>query len=307
MGPMRDSRARQSLRSPETFTPFDVAACDQPIHRRFEEQAARRPEETAVILLSHTVTYAELNAAANRAARLLAELQESGQPVALMLRQGYESIVWVLAILKAGCCYAPLDQRLPPATLQAMVDALGPGALLVDRRYLDVGHTLAADRFPVVDVEAALRSADDPSTQNLDCQVSADAMAYVFYTSGSTGRPKGVADAHRNVLHNVFRYTNTLRFSPGDRLSLVQNPSFSGTVSSLFGALLNGASVAPVDLQGNALSSLSDVIRQARVTVFHAVPSIFRELSDPSTRFPDVRLVRLEGDRVAPRDLAHFR
>ncbi len=86
----------------------------------------------------------------------------------------------------------------------------------------------------------------------------------------------------------------------------MQNPSFSGTVSSLFGALLNGAAVAPFDLQGEGLPAISQWLQRARVTVFHAVPSIFRQLSDPLNRFPAVRLIRLEGDRAAPLDIEHF-
>jgi len=304
---MRDARARRNLRSPVTFTSFEIAGCDQPIHQRFERQAARRPDAVAIRLPSHDVSYSQLNAAANRAARRLLMLPAvAGRPVALLLHQGYASVVWTLAILKAGFCYAPLDQRLPAAVLRDMLDDLDPAALLADSRYADLAHALGDNRVAILYVDACDPGNESQAADNPDRAVSADAIAYVFCTSGSTGKPKGVADSHRNVLHNVFRYTNTLRFAPEDRLSLVQNPSFSGTVSSLFGALLNGASVVPIDLQGDGLPSLSDAVRRARVTVFHAVPSIFRELSDPSGRFPDVRVIRLEGDRVTARDVHHF-
>src|SRR5687767_697196 len=137
---MKDSEARRKLRSPETFTPFAAADCDQAIHCRFEQQAARCPEAAAITLLTGDVTYAQLNAAANRAARtLLAMLGSAQRPVAMMMHQGYESVVWTLAILKAGLCYAPLDQRLPASLLRAMVDDLGPSALLVAGPHLDLG------------------------------------------------------------------------------------------------------------------------------------------------------------------------
>jgi amino acid adenylation domain-containing protein len=304
---MNDARARANLRSSAAFTPFDVPDGTETIHGRFERYAARQPDAIAIRLPSHDVSYSELNAAANRRARrLLASLGAPRLPVALLLHQGYESVAWTLAILKAGCCYAPLDQRLPQAVLRAMIDDLDPRAMLVDRRSVDLGRTLAADRCPVIDIATDIRGDEPTQADNLDRVVSCDGLAYIFCTSGSTGKPKGVADSHRNVLHNIFRYTNTLRFAADDRLSLVQNPSFSGTVSSLFGAVLNGASVVPFDLQGDGLSMLSEGIRRARVTVFHAVPSIFRQLSDSSNRFPDIRLIRLEGDRVTARDIQHF-
>jgi len=301
----KDSAARSGLRSPQGFVEFLIAKCDQPIHRRFERQALHCPDAPAVRLLSGDINYAELNIAANRAARmLLANAATDARPIALMLDQGYESILWTLAILKAGRCYAPLDQRLPESTLRAIIGDLAPGALIAGTDYQDACHGLAAGRFPVIGTDTACHRF---AAENLDQPVTADSVAYVFYTSGSTGTPKGVADSHRNVLHNIMRYTNSLKFAPGDFMSLVQHPRFSGTVSSLFGALLNGAAIAPFDLQAEGLQTISQWLRRAQVTVFHAVPSIFRQLSDPVSRFPDIRLIRLEGDRASALDIAHFR
>ena len=116
-------------------------------------------------------------------------------------------------------------------------------------------------------------SAEDPGIET-----TPDALAYVFFTSGSTGRPKGVYDTHRNVLHNILRYTNTLQIAPTDRLSLIQSPSFSGTVSSLFGALLNGAAVFPFRLDQGGIGRLAGWMRGERITVYHSVPAIFRAL-----------------------------
>ncbi len=302
---MKDLAARKSLRVPETFVAFDAGECEQPIHRRFEQQARHRPNAPAVRLQSADIAYAELNAAANRAAhRLLATVRGDTRPIAMLMSQGYVSIVWTMAILKAGFSYAPLDQRLPYSVLRRMIEDLEPCALIADIESHDASIHHALGSFPVI---TAVTSLDEFASENLDQPVSPESGAYVFYTSGSTGAPKGVADSHRNVLHNVMRYTNTLRFAPSDTLSLVQNPSFSGTVSSLFGALVNGATVAPYDLRSESLPEISQWLRDSRATVFHAVPSIFRQLSDPATRFPAIRLVRLEGDRVSSLDIKHFK
>ena len=302
---MKDAAARLGLRSVGDFVEFPAAACDQPVHHRFQQMASRCPDAPAVRLLAGDITYAELNAAANRAAhRLLDAVGGSRSPIALLLHQGAEAIVWTLASLKAGLCYAPLDQRLPESALRAMIEDLGPGALVAAADCLELARKLAADDLPVIETQAAL---DRYAAENLDESCPPDSIATIFYTSGSTGAPKGVADSHRNVLHNILRYTNSLKLAPGDVISLVQNPSFSGTVSSLFGALLNGATIAPYDLQGEGMQALSEWLRRAEVTVFHAVPSIFRGLSDRASRFPHVRLIRLEGDRAAAVDVAHFR
>ena len=177
------------------------------------------------------------------------------------------------------------------------MDGVNASVILTDAEHHDAARAAAGDR-PVLVVDA-IGPADDPGIET-----TPDSLAYVFFTSGSTGRPKGVYDTHRNVLHNVLRYTNTLEIAPNDRLSLVQSPSFSGTVSSLFSALLNGAAVFPFGLDEGGFGRLADLVRDERITIYHSVPAVFRALlrSDAKS-FPDVRVVRLEGDRASSFDV----
>ena len=141
--------------------------------------------------------------------------------------------------------------------------------------------------------------------RNPGIKSSPEDVAYVFFTSGSTGKPKGVYDSHRNVLHNVLRYTNTLRISPADRLSLVQSPAFSGTVSTLFSALTNGASVFPFCLRERGIRAMGRWLLDQHLTIYHSVPSIFRSMVDVEPGpFTDVRVIRLEGDRATWHDVS---
>ncbi len=133
--------------------------------------------------------------------------------------------------------------------------------------------------------------------------IGPDSLAYIFFTSGSTGAPKGVYDNHRNVLHNVLRYTNALEISPADRLTLLQGPAFSGCLSSQFGAFLNGASSFPLRLSEEGLMRTAAWLRRERITIYHSVPSIFRAVVRQGADFPDVRVVRLEGDRASFEDV----
>lgn len=305
-GPQFGHAPRSGAAPQSGFTTFTEAATAQSIPQAFARQVAQRPASVAVRTEDCAIDYATLDRLSDRAAAQLRALTGGAAvPVAMLCEQGLLSIVWTLGVLKAGAFYVALDQRLAEPALAAMLAHLQSGVLVASpaqwslaERLRDAGRTLL--RATVADAAPA------PASPAPTPPIGADALAYVFYTSGSTGAPKGVMDSHRNVLDNVRRYTNTLELAPSDTLSLVQNPSFSGTVSSLFGALANGASVAPFDLQARGTGALSEWIDATGVTVFHSVPSIFRQLAGSATRFARVRIVRLEGDRANRLDLLHF-
>jgi acyl-coenzyme A synthetase/AMP-(fatty) acid ligase len=137
-------------------------------------------------------------------------------------------------------------------------------------------------------------------------EIPAEATAYIYYTSGSTGEPKGVFDTHRNVLHNVMRYTNSLGIGADDRLTLLQGPAFSGAVSSMLGALLNGAALYPFDVPQEGADRIGPWLAEHELTMYHSVPALFRRVAAAGRPLPALRVVRLEGDLAVPRDLELF-
>src|SRR5262249_9515040 len=150
----------------------------------------------------------------------------AGSRVVLLLRQGVPAIAATLGTLLAGAVYVPMDHDEPDARLASLLDRVRPSAFLTDEAgrtrlaHLGVGESilLASDR---TDPAGHVPPAVDPG-----------APASIFFTSGSTGVPKGVVDCHRNIIHNAFRYASALGIGPDDRLSLVQPPSSSATMSS---------------------------------------------------------------------------
>ena len=151
----------------------------------------------------------------------------------------------------------------------------------------------------------ALDARGNTASPRLD--ISPSSPAYIFYTSGSTGEPKGVVNNHRNVLHNVLRYTNGLGMGAEDRLTLLQRPGFHGTVSNIFCALLNGGAVCPFRPWEAAASDLAEWVIEHKPTVWHSVPTLFHRLCSTGRQFPSLRVIRLEGDRGSPRDAALYR
>lgn len=296
--------ASQRVESPPGFRPFPPSEVDRSLPERFEDQVDRFAARPAVGMRSGSLTYAELDRAANRVAhRLLERRGERAEPVALLARQGAAAVAAVLGVLKAGKFSVPLDPGWPEPRLAGLLDASGAELVLADAQSEGVARSVACGR--ALDVASGAKVRDDRDAARPGLTIAPDALAYVFFTSGSTGEPKGVMDTHRNVLHNVMRYTNGLGICPDDRLSLVQSPSFSGSVSSLFGALLNGASVFPIDLT-REVSRLAAWVSDSELTIYHSVPALFRLLVAQGRHLPSLRVIRLEGDRATPGDAELF-
>jgi amino acid adenylation domain-containing protein len=288
------------------FVPFDVADTEQSIPARFEHMARRWAHRLAVKSGDASWSYQELRVAATRVAcEVIDRIGTRPQPVAVMVGQGPQLMAAILGVLKAGHFYVPLDPTQPRDACRAIFDDCGTRLVVSDATHRPAAQGLEP-RAGVIDVARCGYVPHCPTFP----QTSPDALACLYYTSGSTGPCKGVMDTHRNVLHNVLRYTNALRISVEDRLSLVQSPVFSGVMSSQFGALLNGAAIFPYDMPSDGIAGIARWLREERITIYHSVPSIFRHMLrvvDNGQTFPEIRVVRLEGDGATQTDAVLFR
>ncbi len=286
------------------FTPFPRSAIEQSLVARFEEAAQCFADRLAVVTPSVSWTYNQLDARANAIANALVERSGSGsEPVCLLMDQGAPLIVATLGVLKAGKFYVPLDPNHNPEHSRALLNFVGSRTVITQAQHVPAAAQLGLSPNNLLRVEEWLARQD---AKRLTLPIQPHDPAYVFFTSGTTGHPKGVLDNHRNVLHNTMRYTNALHIRPDDRLTLIQAATFSGTVSTLFSALLNGACLLPFDVRVEGFVRLAEWMKTAGATVYHSVPSIFREVATAGGSFPSVRLVRLEGDRAARADWELF-
>jgi amino acid adenylation domain-containing protein len=293
-----------TIAAPEGFVPFERIAIEQSLARRFAEQVSKGPERVAVKVGLSSLTYAALDRQANRMAHAILAQGLRPSPIAVVVAQGLSVIPAILGVLKAGRIYVPLETALGGERLGYMLRDSGATAALVNGSAMSSVRAIAGPYVDLIDIDDL---APGLGTETPSVEVGADAPAYIYYTTGSTGQPKGVVDSHRNVLHNVMRYTNTLCIGRNDRLTLLQSPSFSGAVSSMFCALLNGATSLPFDVRHASGSELADYIDHEGVTIYHSVPAIFRSYLRGDRVFPKVRVVRLEGDQSGRVDVALFR
>lgn len=291
------------------FRPFRREQLEQSITSLFEQQVAQHPDRIAVKTRHEALTYLALDAVVNRLARAIARQTRpaSGvQPVALLFGQTSGAVTATLASLKARRPYVPLEPSHPPDRLADILNDAKATLLVTDSRHLPLVSALA-DRWPVLNVDEldASSSPDAPAVLH-----PATDLAAIFYTSGTTGRPKGVMQDHRSILHRVMIDTNSFGIHADDRLSLLSSPTYSVSLRIVFGALLNGATVCPFDIDVEGLGRVARWLSDERLTIFSATPTVFRHLAGTLTGEEDlseVRLVDVGGEAVRQSDVALYR
>lgn len=290
-----------------SFIEFKKEDVEQSIPDRFEQMVATYPDRLAVKSTNHALTYDDLNRMANRVAQaVLAQCGEGNEPVVLLLENNTLMIAVILGVLKAGKTYVPLDPIYPRERLAFMLEDSQTHLIVTNNKNLSLANGIAWPEVQLIDVDALESSL---STENIGLSISADALAWILYTSGSTGQPKGVVQNHRNVLHDIMQFTNTLHISPEDRVTLLFSCSVNAGAHDIFSSLLNGASLYPLDIKQEGLGNLTDWLIQEEITFFHAIPTVFRNSMHMSRnkKFPKVRLIRFGGERVLAQDVQLYK
>ena len=287
------------------FTKFERSEIEQSIPERFAAQVRRYPQRTAIKSRNHEWSYEQLNQNANRAAHgILNRLPNSGRPetIALFFDHDAPMIAGMLGSLKAGKIYVPLDTSYPEDRLAQILEDSQASAVLTNTKNASQARKLLSKRVALIniddvaeDVMADINLAKDPN-----------ALAYLLYTSGSTGKPKGVMQTHRNVLHFIQAYTNNLQLGADDRLTLLSSYCFDASVMDIYGALLNGATLYPIDIKEEGFAGLSQWINSEEITIYHSTPTVYRYFVNTqpgANRFPQLRLVVLGGEQVNRTDV----
>ncbi|MGL6035627.1 MAG: amino acid adenylation domain-containing protein [Legionella sp.] len=221
---------------------------DKTIHQLFEEQVERTPNNTAVLYGTKSLTYLELNHKANQLARCLEK--QGVRPssfVAICTTQELHLIIGILAILKTGAAYIPIDASYPKSHIHSILEDSKPKVLLASH-HLSKHIEQDCDnlKIPLLlfsDIEQLM---NDESCDNLDTSNhSAQSLAYIIYTSGTTGKPKGVMVPHRGV-NRLVNNTNYILIKEYDNIAQAASISFDAATLELWGALLNGATLVAV-------------------------------------------------------------
>ena len=274
----------------ETFNNTAAPLPEKTLAALFEDQVARTPAATALVCEDQQLTYAELDAAANRLAhRLIAERIGPESRVGIAIDRSIEMVVALLGIAKAGAAYLPLDPEYPSQRLRFMLKDSNANLLLttsdmVKRLELNGDQSKDADVVPLLLVDTSAVKADlatrpnaTPSDADRTTRLSPASLAYVIYTSGSTGQPKGVATTQANVASLAWR-PKYAPLGPDQAVLQLAPVAFDAATFEIWGALLNGARLILAPAGPLDLERIAQTIARHGVDTLWLTAGLFRQV-----------------------------
>jgi amino acid adenylation domain-containing protein len=248
------------------------------VHQLFEEQADRIGSAVAAVFprADSSLTYAELEQHSNRLARYLrSNGVREGDHVALCIERSQDMLIGLLAVLKAGAAYVPLDPTSPPKRMETMLEDSGATALLTQESMLEV-LPRSGESF-VCAVDRDREGIAGESAERLELAIDPDAIAYTIYTSGSTGKPKGVQVCHRSVVNLLTTVSRNPGFSADDVLLAVSTLSFDIAGIDIYLPLFCGGRVVVASAEEmHDGQALIDILERYEVTFMQATPMTWR-------------------------------
>lgn len=282
-----------------TARPYSSDRC---LHHLIEAQVERTPDAVALVSGSVEVTYRDLNARANRVAHSLRALGVGVEAsIAVSMSRSVDMVVALLGVMKADGAYVPLEPDLPPARRAAILADTAAPVILTQARW----------RETFAEQTATVLCLDDPGAPDTGIETAGDAnpisrggpdhAIYVLYTSGSTGVPKGVTNVHRGLVNRLEWMRDEYGIAPGDRILQKTPYTFDVSAWELFLPLISGATMVIAGPEDHKdATALVRVIREARVTAVHFVPSMlaaFLETSGVET-LESLRYVFASGEAL---------
>ncbi len=258
----------------------------QVIHRLFEVQVDRTPDNIAAEFDGRTLTYRALNTQANAlAARLVALGVKANTVVGVSFERSHELLIAILAVLKAGGAFLPLDPEMPRDRLRFMLEDVGSALVLASAPLTDqvaeITRGLPVKRWVV---DPATSDADAAGAPNLADRCGPHDLAYVIYTSGSTGKPKGVLLPHRALCNHALWFTAQLGMSQSDRMLLFASIGFDAVMAELFAPLVGGATVVLAAPNAHRdILGLPGLLQRDQISVVQIVPSVLRIIASTAS------------------------
>jgi len=284
--PPPELRSEKNCRESRPLNALASVAGTTTLIGRFERIAAASPSNIAASCGSESITYGDLNRAANRIAHALLALQPASEAiVAIYIHRSVAMLAAMLGVLKAGCAYLPIDPGYPPARVADTLEDAAPAALITSTH---LASGLPALPFPTLLLPQPAEKTDD---SNPPLRSTPDSLAYLMYTSGSTGKPKGVLVTQRNVMRLFTQTDHWFRFDATDVWTMFHSFAFDFSVWEIWGPLLTGGRLVIVPFEiSRATEEFYALLSAERVTILNQTPSAFYLLDQVDAAGPALPL-----------------
>ena len=287
---------------PAGFTPFPDEAVTGSVTDRFLAVAAGRPDAVALSSPSGAWTYRHLEADVRRGAAGIRGrvAQEAPTPVAVLFEHDGPLVVAILAVIAAGHVVVVLDPSAPPEAVDHIVIESGSDLLLHDAAMADLAREIAERSHGIAPLDLDSFAPVSPEkAAELPQRGPSDPLMLAF-TSGTSGTPKGAVITHGVITNLVRGATNALGVTPSDRMPMLFPTSLAVAAYPMFIPLLNGATLATLDVRGVGLAPVADFLVRERITLAYMAPTVVRFLVDAVAGydFPDLRMIALGGEVV---------
>jgi len=303
--PEQEAIRAKCFHSLGAFVEFPLEDVETSIPARFEKIVRMYPERVAVKSKTQTISYSELNRAANRLARIILTRRGDGpEPVGLFLADGADVIIAHLAVLKAGKFSMSLDPSASLDRTRHLLNDSRTALVITDKSSSSIADLWGDREIGQIDIDEQNYVAADG---DLQIAIPGDAYTYLRYTSGSTGKAKGALKTHRHVLHAVMNATNNFHICAEDRSTILTPDSSLGKYG--LEMLLNGAALYPLYVKEEGLPGLADWMKREEITFYYSFPTAFRHflgILPAQNNFPRLRLIRLEGEPVYRSDVEQY-
>jgi len=282
---------------------------------KFEEQIKKYPNYLAIKTMNDKFTYQELNKCANAVAREIldrcdGEVKTFRERAALLFEHGSDMIIGKFGVLKAAKVYVPMNPTYPFGLLAYMLDNSEASFIITNDENEELANKLVEETESKAKVVNISKIKTIDGLENINPKCDGNEIAYILYTSGTTGRPKGVMQSHRNVLYFAECYKNTINITPDDRVTLLSSFSHDGGIGDICVALLNGASLYPLDVKsGITMNGFVEWLKAEQISIWHSVPTLYRHFINSiniSDDFPLLRFIIVGGESVLLHDIKAY-
>jgi fengycin family lipopeptide synthetase E len=289
------------------FTLLPKEWIEVPIIEHLQQITTRFPNKTALVFNEQHINYSEFLSEVTKKSNELKKHLNSHKPIAIWLDIEPAFIITKFACLSLGIPYVPLDANFPTQRNLDIIEHADVQLIVTNKEFQ--AQIESSSNTPLFILEEGNIVGNNTHNNNIPTSPTSASISYIIYTSGSTGKPKGVYQNQRNQLHDVWQYINSVQLTFNDRVSYCYSPSVNGSIRDTFSSLLVGATLYLTNIKKYSISSLNTYLVDNEISIFHAIPTIFRTLFlvHKNLFLPHVRIIYLAGDRIFRSDFELYK